>query len=77
MPESQDDRNNIPIIGTLAQSLYYLGGPLSALATKRFPRYHRQTIWAGWRLSISGFLFASFTFSVNGLICTQGLLYDL
>ena len=77
MPEFQDDKDNIPLIGTLAQSLYYLGGPLSALATKKFPKYQRQQIWAGWPLSILGLLCASFTSSVSGLIATQGFLYGL
>ena len=77
LPEFQTDKDNIPLIGTLAQSLYYLGGPLSALATKKFPKYQRQQIWAGWPLSILGLLCASFTSSVNGLIATQGFLYGL
>lgn len=77
VPEFQADKANIPLIGTVAQSLYYLGGPLSALATKRFPKYQRQQIWVGWPFSIFGLLSASFTSSVNGLICTQGFLYGL
>ena len=77
IPEFKPDESSIPLIGTVAQSLYYLGGPLSALATKRFPKYQRQQIWAGWPLSIFGLLFASFCSSVDGLIATQGFLYGL
>ena len=77
IPEFQDDSHNIALIGTLAQALYYLGAPFSALATKRFPRYQRLQIWIGWPMCILGLLTASFASSVSGLIVTQGLLYGL
>lgn len=37
----QTDGDNIALIGTLAQGLYYLGAPCSAMLTKRplFPKY--------------------------------------
>ncbi|CEI63221.1 unnamed protein product [Fusarium venenatum] len=35
LPEFGNDKSRIATIGTLAQSLYYLGAPFSALATKR------------------------------------------
>ncbi|KAE8383719.1 MFS general substrate transporter [Aspergillus bertholletiae] len=77
IPEFQKDNSKIPFVGTLAQSLYYLGAPFSAILTRRFPKYQRQQIWLGWPLCILGLLSASFTTSVNGLIGTQGLLYGL
>lgn len=77
LPEFQKDTANIPLIGTLAQALYYLGAPFSAALTKKFPKRQRQQIWIGWPLCIFGLLGASFTSSVNGLIGTQGLLYGL
>ncbi|KAI5459709.1 major facilitator superfamily domain-containing protein [Mariannaea sp. PMI_226] len=75
--EFKDDADRIALIGTLAQGLYYLGAPFSALLTKRFPKYQRQQIWLGWPLCILGLLCASFASSVNGLIATQGLLYGI
>ncbi|PLB37621.1 MFS general substrate transporter [Aspergillus candidus] len=72
-----NDRSNIALIGTLAQALYYLGAPLSAMVTKRFPRHQRHQIWMGWPLCVFGLLGASFVSTVNGLIATQGLLYGL
>lgn len=77
IPHFEEDASRIPLIGTLAQSLYYLGAPFSAVLTRRFPKYQRQQIWLGWPLCIIGLLVASFTNSVNGLIGTQGLLYGL
>ncbi|RYP20273.1 hypothetical protein DL767_009484 [Monosporascus sp. MG133] len=77
VPEFEDESANIPLIGTLAQGLYYLGAPFSALLTKRFPQCQRHQIWVGWPLGIIGLLAASFTRSVNGLIGTQGLLYGV
>ncbi|KAJ9149078.1 MFS general substrate transporter [Pleurostoma richardsiae] len=73
----QSDSGNIALIGTLAQGLYYLGAPFSALLTKRFPKYQRQQIWIGWPMCVLGLLAASFATSVTGLIYTQGLLYGL
>lgn len=75
--EFQDARDDIALIGTLAQGLYYLGAPCSAIVTKRFPKYQRHQIWIGWPLCILGLLAASFTTSVNGLIGTQGILYGV
>ncbi|CAG7994378.1 unnamed protein product [Penicillium olsonii] len=75
IPEFKKDSSKIPLIGTLAQSLYYLGAPFSAGLTKKFPKYQRHQIWVGWPLCIFGLLAASFTNSVGGLIGTQVFLY--
>ncbi|KAJ8098320.1 MFS general substrate transporter [Lipomyces tetrasporus] len=77
VPEFKYDSAKIPLVGTLAQALYYLGAPFSAVLTKLFPKFQRQQIWVGWSLCIVSLLTASFTTSVNGLIGTQGLLYGL
>lgn len=61
----------------MAQGICYLGAPLSALLTKRFPKYHRQQIWVGWPICIGGLVAASFTSSVGGLIATQGVMYGV
>ncbi|KAK9242033.1 MFS general substrate transporter [Lipomyces tetrasporus] len=63
VPEFKYDSAKIPLVGTLAQALYYLGAPFSAVLTKLFPKFQRQQIWVGWFF--------------NGLIGTQGLLYGL
>ncbi|KAI1451901.1 major facilitator superfamily domain-containing protein [Annulohypoxylon moriforme] len=77
LPEFEKSKSDIALIGTLAQGLYYLGAPLSAIVTKRFPRYQRQQIWLGWPMCILGLLTASYSTSVSSLIATQGLLYGL
>ncbi|KAI1477812.1 major facilitator superfamily domain-containing protein [Daldinia eschscholtzii] len=77
LPEFKGDTANIPMIGTLAQALYYLGAPFSALFTRKYLKYRRHQILAGWPLCILGLMAASFTSSVNGLIGTQGFLYGL
>ncbi|KAE8166046.1 MFS general substrate transporter [Aspergillus tamarii] len=75
VPEFEKDSSKIPLIGTLAQSLYYLGAPFSAIITRTFPKYQRQQIWVGWLLCIVSLLAASFMKSVSGLTGTQGFLY--
>ena len=65
------------MIGTLAQGLFYLGTPFSALLIKKFPRYRPQQIWLGWPICVLSLVAASFTSSVQGLIWTQGVLYGL
>ena len=42
---------------------------------KRFPKYQRQMIWAGWTICILGILLGSFANSLPGLIMTQGVMY--
>ncbi|KAG4430985.1 hypothetical protein IFR05_013529 [Cadophora sp. M221] len=69
--------SQIALIGTMAQGLCYLGAPLVAILTKRFPKYHRQQIWVAWPLCIGGLVAASFTSTVGGLIATQGMMYGL
>ena len=76
-PEYQADQANVALIGTLAQGLYYLGAPLSATLTKRFPKHQRLQIYLGWAMCILGLLLASFTKTIPGLIGTQGFLYGL
>lgn len=76
-PEFKNDTDNVALIGTLAQALYYLGAPLSAMVAKKFPKHQRHQIWMGWPFCIFGLLAASFVSSVNGLIGTQGLLYGV
>ncbi|TVY85392.1 Fujikurins efflux protein [Lachnellula suecica] len=61
--------SQIALIGTMAQGTCYLGAPLSALLTKRFPEYHRQQIWLGWPICIGGLVAASFT--------SSGLMYGV
>lgn len=77
LPEFQGDSANLPLVGTLAQALYYLGAPFSALVAKRYPRFQQWQIWLGWPMCILGLLAASFATSVSGLIATQGLVYGL
>jgi len=69
--------SNIALIGTLAQGLSYLGAPLAAACTKRFPKYQRLQIYLGWPLCIVGLLAGSFADSVGGLIATQGVMYGV
>ncbi|KAI2463242.1 MFS general substrate transporter [Annulohypoxylon bovei var. microspora] len=76
-PEFQDSSSDIALIGTLAQGLANLGAPLSAMFTKRFPKYQRQQIWIGWPMCICGLVAASFSTSVGGLIGTQGVMYGV
>ena len=77
LPKFNSDSHSIPVIGTLSQGLVYLGSPVAAALTKRFPQYQKQFIYFGWPLSILGLLTASFADSVPVLILTQGLMYGV
>ncbi len=69
--------SKIPLIGTIAQGLSYLGAPISAAVTHRFPKYQRVQIYIGWPLCIGGLVAGSFTTSLDGLILTQGVMYAI
>ncbi len=73
MPEFKAS-SRIALIGTIAQGLTYLGAPISASDTKRFPKYQRQQIWVGWPLYVLGLIAGYFTSTIYGLILTQGLI---
>lgn len=77
IPPFAADQARIPIVGTMAQGLYYLGAPFSAALTKRFPRYLKWQILLGWSLCILALLAASLANSVEQLIATQGVMYGL
>jgi MFS family permease len=77
IPAFSSSSSKIALIGTLAQGLSYLGGPISATIAKRYPRYQRQQIWVGWPLCIIGLVLGSFTTTVDGLIITQGIMYGV
>lgn len=77
LPQFAVDSSNIPVIGTLAQGVYYLGAPAAAAITRRYPQHQRLIILLGWPLCILGLLTASFADSVAALIVTQGLMYGV
>ncbi|KAL2798029.1 MFS general substrate transporter [Aspergillus keveii] len=78
IPEFQKDSDNIPLVGTLAQALYYLGAPISAILTKKFPKRQRLQIWIGWPFCVLGLLAASFTSMVNEwFVARKGMAFGL
>ncbi|KAK1656821.1 major facilitator superfamily transporter [Colletotrichum godetiae] len=66
---------SIAVIGTVATSVYYLGGPLATPFAARFQAWQRHMIIVGWLGCALSLLIASFATSVPGLIATQGFLY--
>lgn len=77
LPQFRQNASQVALIGTLAQGIYYLGAPLSATLTKRFPRYQRPQIWLGWCMCIISLLTGSFADTVAGLVYTQGVIYGV
>ncbi|KAK1701767.1 hypothetical protein CaCOL14_010855 [Colletotrichum acutatum] len=67
--------SNIAVIGTVATSVYYLGGPLATPFAARFQAWQRYMIIIGWSGCALSLLAASFATSVPALIATQGFLY--
>ncbi|RSM10837.1 hypothetical protein CEP52_003322 [Fusarium oligoseptatum] len=73
-PEFKGD-SNLAVIGTVSTSIYFLGAPIATPLVKRFQRWQRHMITAGWAGCVASLVAASFMKSVNGLIITQGVLY--
>ena len=65
----------IPIVGTMASGIPYLGGLVMALLIRRYHHYRLHMIWIGWPLSILGLIAGSFANSLGPLIFTQGIMY--
>lgn len=42
---------------------------------RRFPKYQKHMIWAGWLVCIIALVGASFATSFTGLVITQGVMY--
>ncbi|KAF7946370.1 hypothetical protein EAE96_009368 [Botrytis aclada] len=75
VPQFSTSKSQIALIGTISQGLCYLGAPLSASLTKRFPKHQTHKIWFGLLICILGLVAGSFCDSVQGLIWTQGVMY--
>ncbi|KAI8670524.1 MFS domain-containing protein [Fusarium keratoplasticum] len=73
-PEFEGD-SNLAVIGTVSTSIYFLGAPIATPLVKRFQRWQRHMITAGWAGCVASLVAASFMKSVSGLIVTQGVLY--
>ncbi|RSL59720.1 hypothetical protein CEP54_007163 [Fusarium duplospermum] len=72
-PEFKGD-SNLAVIGTISTSIYFLGAPIATPLVKRFQRWQRHMITAGWAGYVASLVAASFIKSINGLIITQGIL---
>lgn len=72
-----ENKDDIPIIGALSTSVYFLGAPVLSPLIKRFQRWQRHLVVAGSITCALSLLAASFANSVNGLIATQGVLYGI
>ncbi|TEY50410.1 hypothetical protein BOTCAL_0277g00080 [Botryotinia calthae] len=75
LPQFVTSKSQIALIGTISQGLCYLGAPLSASLTKRFPKHQTHQIWFGLPICILGLVAGSFCDTVQGLIWTQGVMY--
>ena len=53
----------------------FLGGPILTPVVKRFQRYQRHLIFAGWLICVISLVAASFATTTTQLILTQGALY--
>ncbi|KAF2404724.1 MFS general substrate transporter [Trichodelitschia bisporula] len=76
LPQFRDDRS-IPVIGTLATGIPFLGAPFITPLMGRWHNYRRQMIWAGWLTCAGSLLAASFATKPWHLVVTQGVAYGL
>lgn len=70
-------KNNryVPIVGTMASGIPYLGGPVMAVFVRRYQHYRLYIVWIDWPLCILGLFAGSFAKSLGSLIFTQGIIY--
>jgi MFS family permease len=59
------------------QGISYLGTPLIAPLTIKYPRYQRRFICGGWLTCILALIASSFATQVWHLIVSQGFLYGI
>ncbi|KAI1844421.1 hypothetical protein JX266_009308 [Neoarthrinium moseri] len=74
LPQFRDDPN-IPVIGTVATSMVFLGTPFAAPLVRKFHNWRQAAVVAGSVLCIVSLVLASFANSVAELIASQGALY--
>lgn len=76
LPEFSNDPY-LPIVGSMATGIAFLGGPFMIPLVKRFPSYHMLMILIGWPLCILGLIAGSFATTIPTLIVTQGIMYGV
>ena len=76
MNEPFQENRNIPVIGTLATGMFYLGSPVMTPLIRRWPQWQKQMVWLGWAITILSLVAASFAKSVGLLIASQGVTYS-
>lgn len=70
-------RSDLSTIGTLGTCFYFLGGPLATYLVRRYQRWQRETIWAGFTVSVTGLLAAGWAKDFGTLVATQGFIFGL
>ena len=68
---------NIPLVGTFATAIMFLGSPLAGPITKRYRQYRTHMIFIGWLLCITSLVMASLATNMGALILTQGVMYGI
>jgi len=76
LPEFKGSRYT-SVIGTTASGIAYLGAPLITPQVRRWSKYRRQMILAGWPVCIMGLVAGSFADKLSTLILTQGVMYGV
>ncbi|PGH11886.1 hypothetical protein AJ80_06951 [Polytolypa hystricis UAMH7299] len=73
----KSDPSGIPIIGTSALGIMYLGSPVCFAAMQRWPLLRRWSTTAGLVILVVSLIATSFATAVWHLIFTQGVLYAI
>lgn len=76
LPQFKGD-HNIPVIGTVATSMIFLGTPFTTPFVIKYHRWRQSMVIAGVVLCVAGLVWASFANSVAELIASQGALYGI
>ncbi|KAL0932837.1 MFS monocarboxylate [Colletotrichum truncatum] len=73
-PDFKKD-SNVAVIGTVATSVYFLGGLVATPLVARYQKWQRHLIVVGWLGCVVSLVAASFATTVPGLIATQGVMF--
>ncbi|KLJ09779.1 hypothetical protein EMPG_14812 [Blastomyces silverae] len=68
---------NIPVIGTAATSIVFLGTPFATPLIRRYHAWRQAMVIAGSVICVLSLVWASFANSIRELIASQGVLYGI
>ncbi|THX24525.1 putative MFS monocarboxylate transporter [Aureobasidium pullulans] len=77
LPEFEGNNSLLPAIGTTTTGIMYFGAPIVYSVCRRWPRFRKISVIAGFVVIIASLIGASFSTTPFQLLATQGILYGI